>query len=407
MREVKILQDKNEHLPEGLDSLPIRPLTILSENPLEQIWVQLSVWESTNLARKLVSERAQRVNLQIGSEKLERKAQALSYCIRTARENIRIPAAGLTVGSVGNYYGCMWLAAAMLSADPANDIDLVKLEQFTKRGHGLGNLAGETGTFPENEFLYVRESGFFREFLKARGISKDVLSEITIRERVSAADIAGEHAGRFLSLGSLFARVPELSGIYEYVTGSMSLIFGLSHWSRNTDEDIKDAIAEDRYNSPSPKRSRDYSWLAIGGGERLTIDHLRRNGPPLTDFRIDTFAGQKTWVGKLLHPAGTYWHQSIPLHRSAMSGTSWIKPLFNSVEDVFVVHLILLYALSILARYRPAVWREVIEGSLDQYRTLITGYHDIFQRVVPELALRAIYDQPIHVTQPGSFSAPL
>lgn len=155
------------------DIITLRPLVILSENPIEQIWVQLSVWESVNLSRKLIFERARRSKLKLGAEKLERKAQALSYCIRTARENIRNPGAGLTVGSVGNYYGCMWLAAAILSADPANDIDLIRLEEFTKRGHGLGNFAGETGEFPDNEFLYVRESGFFREFLKARGVFEE------------------------------------------------------------------------------------------------------------------------------------------------------------------------------------------------------------------------------------------
>jgi len=76
------------------------------------------------------------------------------------------------------------------------------------------------------------------------------------------------------------------------------------------------------------------------------------------------------------------------------------------VNDVFALHLVLLYALSILARYRPAVWQEVVEGELDQYRSLIAGYYDVFQRVVPELALKRISDRPVAVTQPGSFFAP-
>lgn len=90
-----------------------------------------------------------------------------------------------------------------------------------------------------------------------------------------------------------------------------------------------------------------------------------------------------------------------------MTGTCWIKPLFGSVHDVFAIHLLLLYALSILARYRPAVWREVLEGSFDQYRSLIAGYYNVFQRVIPELALRDIAGRELHVTMPGSFNAPL
>jgi hypothetical protein len=90
-----------------------------------------------------------------------------------------------------------------------------------------------------------------------------------------------------------------------------------------------------------------------------------------------------------------------------MSGTSWIAPVLGGIKDVFAIHLMLLYALSILARYRPAVWREVIEGSLDEYRALIIGYADIAHRILPELALKTIYGRRIHVTMPGSFTAPI
>lgn len=173
------------------------------------------------------------------------------------------------------------------------------------------------------------------------------------------------------------------------------------------DEDVGDDLQEQPYFNPKPHNAKDYTWVTIDGGQGLTVDHLRDNGPPLSEIEIKAFTGGSGWVGKLHHPAGTYWHEAITLHKSAMAGTSWIKPLFKEVEDIFAIHLVLLYALSILARYRPAVWRDVIEGSLDQYRPLITGYHDVFQRVVPELALRAIYDRPIHVTQPGSVFAPL
>jgi hypothetical protein len=55
--------------------------------------------------------------------------------------------------------------------------------------------------------------------------------------------------------------------------------------------------------------------------------------------------------------------------------------VLGRVGDVFAIHLMLLYALSILARYRPAVWREVIEGTLDQYSALIVGYADIARQI--------------------------
>jgi hypothetical protein len=90
-----------------------------------------------------------------------------------------------------------------------------------------------------------------------------------------------------------------------------------------------------------------------------------------------------------------------------MCGQSWIKPLFGEVQEPFSIHLVLLYQLSILARYRPAVWREIIEGDEDQYQVLFTGYDQVVTRILPELALRRIYDRHVHITQPGSWSAPL
>ena len=384
------------------------PLRILSENPLDQIWTQLSLWESANLARKLIQERAGRQRVSLDSDLLERKARALSYCIRTARENIRNPFGGLTVGNVCNYYGCMWLAAATLAADPSNDVDLGRLEEFTKRGHGLGNIASIDGYFPDNEFLYVRDSGFFREFLKASGVDRTTLAGIALTGRLPAvSDMDVSQRSRLVTLDGLLARIPELSSIYEYVTGRASLTFGMHHSSWNTSEDIDDAQRENRYHSAFPTRSRDYTWLDISGARPLTEEHIREYGPPLRDLEVREFAGNWTWQGKLFHSPDTRWYDHIELHKSAMTGTCWIRPMLVGVNDVFTLHLVLLYALSILARYRPAVWREVIEGNFDQYRSLIAGYYDVFQRVVPELALERISDRPVAVAQPGSFFAPM
>lgn len=48
-----------------------QPLVILSENPIEQIWTQLSAWESRNLARKLIAERAQKAGAELAANVLE------------------------------------------------------------------------------------------------------------------------------------------------------------------------------------------------------------------------------------------------------------------------------------------------------------------------------------------------
>jgi len=85
-----------------------------------------------------------------------------------------------------------------------------------------------------------------------------------------------------------------------------------------------------------------------------------------------------------------YWHQKLALHKSAMCGASWISPVCGCIVDNLALHFMILYGLSILARYRPRRWREVTEGNLDQYRSLISFYLQTYERVVPEIALETI-----------------
>jgi hypothetical protein len=87
------------------------------------------MWESTAIAKKLIANRAAKDGVTINPDLLERKALALAYCIRTARENIVGPIESLTLRMVANYYGCMWFASAMMVADPKGDVDLSRLER--------------------------------------------------------------------------------------------------------------------------------------------------------------------------------------------------------------------------------------------------------------------------------------
>jgi len=62
-----------------------------------------------------------------------------------------------------------------------------------------------------------------------------------------------------------------------------------------------------------------------------------------------------------------------------------------------------LYALSIIVRYRPSVWRRVQEGDLDHMRALIEAFLAVVERVLPEQFLLSVTDSKIYVKQPGSF----
>lgn len=138
-----------------------RRLLILGENPLEQIWATLGLWESVTVARQSIQDRAERAGVTIDPDLLDAKAVSLSHCLRNAREYIKNSADGYTIRAISNYYGCMWFASAILVADYNNNIDLSRLEKFTKFGHGLGNIVDDDSIFPTNELVYIKQSGFF------------------------------------------------------------------------------------------------------------------------------------------------------------------------------------------------------------------------------------------------------
>jgi hypothetical protein len=394
-----------------------RRLLILSENPLDGIWTQLSAWESSTLARRLIEERASDVEHPIEEALLERKATALAYCIRNARENLVATAAlSLTPRIVANYYGCLWLASALLVADPTNDVDLASLESFTKRGHGLGNIVSDDGAFPDNEYVFLREVGFFPQLLFWLGLTKEQIKDLclpTEKRMSSYADVLTEYRDRLITVNGLFARIPELKDSYEDIAKQPSFVFRIYPASKNQGEDFADWQFDQTRNlrrtSLSPqKRTRDYTWISVGSSDETLEAHLKEHGPPLEGWELSGTEGDRSWKGRFHHPSGEPYYRFLPTYSSAMAPTSWIKPVLPGITDQFALQLILLYELSILARYRPAVWRELLEGSLDHYRTLILSYNSVVARVIPELVLRRIIGRrAIQVDRPGSWTAPL
>ncbi|BAU94143.1 hypothetical protein MPPM_5538 (plasmid) [Methylorubrum populi] len=385
-----------------------RGTLIVADLPIEGIWTQLSLWESQALAAKLLRTKAEGLRDAPNDAKIQRKAASLAYCLRNAREYLRGGQSAITSRVVANYYGCMWLASAILVANPSNDYDLEKLESVTKSGHGLGNIADDRQAFPDNEFVYVRESGFFPEFLKAQGLSRADLAAVKIAG-APVREVTGldpDRASRLISIIDILARIPELKGTFEYVTDRPALSFGVAYASFNYQEDpeklegIANLFGEVR-------QGREHTWVSLTEVKHLDQRFIEENGPPLTDYQLRTFAGSTAWEGKLAHPADQLWWSSIKHYKSAMCGTSWVKPLLGHIDDMFSLNLMMLYELSILARYRPAVWRQIIEGSLDQYRALIEAYNQVVDRVIPELALQGISGQRVTATTAGSMFAPV
>ena len=282
---------------------------ILSEAPIEQVWTHLTMWESKELAKRLIKERAESVKCSIDDEHLQQKAVSLAYCLRNAREYLRSTGAGSSQWVsriVADYYGCMWLASAILVADPTTKYDLAELEEKTRFGHGLGNMVNDAESFPGNELVLVKQSGFFPSYLRRSGVTKEQLTAVQPKnQRASSwSDLEEEDKQRAVSLADLVARVPEIREHFVDVTGKLALSFRVFHAEENGREESDRRWAEiDPTRTAPAQRPVRSTWVGIGD-LGIPLEHVQKHGPPLKDWHTyrDPVTHSSYWSGLLEHP---------------------------------------------------------------------------------------------------------
>ncbi|HEY9773603.1 MAG TPA: hypothetical protein V6C81_07315 [Planktothrix sp.] len=376
-------------------------MLFITNDALAVIWEQLSIYESSVATERLIKQRA---NDQIDCKLLESKVEALAYCIRTAKDYMHATSTSLTAVVTSNYYGCLWLAAACAVATPSADTDLDSIERATKKGHGLANLAddADNAQFPDNEYAYIKEQGFYRKFLEWTGTANDVVKQIAWSGKSPGtySDVKDEQKTLCISVSELLARIPELGLMFEQVTGRDARCFelfpasnGLNFRTQTGDPNVQ---AMGVYGDYSRK------YLLESG---LALDNLCEYQPHQKhgSHANSRWAGFASHIGEGVnffdyvgeHPEDHRFYQS------PIVGYHFISPLLGVIQNPLAIHLMLSYELSILARYRPAIWRRILEGNLDQYRILITAYNRIFERIVPQLALCSIVGRRVRVPSPG------
>lgn len=362
-----------------------------SENPIDSLWEQLSSFESITLSERLIRNKSEESGFSIASDKLENKAIALSYCIRNARDNMRVSTESLTTTAITNYYGLLWLTSAIAVATPSIEADLPLIEVSTKRGHGLSNLQDDSAEFPYNEYICITKRGFFKNLVEWLAvISSKEFDSICLDRPISYENIPEDKRALLISLPELFARIPEITSAFEAVTKSDAKNFGLFHASNKL--------------AGAP-----IGHIGVEG--EYSKEHLYDCMIPLKNLvEYRTNSKNRTWAGEQkLFPGQNFFdaaYNDVTNSRayvSPLSGYFYIAPLLGCINNPLVIHLMLSYHLSILARYRPAIWREILEGKFDEFRILVNAYNKIVGRVAPHLALNIIVGYKNRFQQPGTW----
>lgn len=339
-----------------------------TDNPIRHIWSRFEVLSSISGTRAFLLRQAAANGHPVPSELLDAKARGIAFSIRTASEYfLRCPGPSLTSSGLASYYGTLYLLEAMILSDTSNTLSLPSLEEFTSAGHGLGILTVPGIPFPTNEQLFILPNGFLPRFLRSLGYD---LSPVTVAKRYKDyAAVPASDRSRLFSVKDLLARVPELREIYlEIFREQPAYISFVCEDGRGSDTV---SLTCNRYQN----------------SKYLTEQHIRDVMQWTADVQLVKTPDAITTAEPL---ARTMFNRKTQ-YRSVLAYDTYIQPLLG-IEDALVIKFILLYALSIWARYRPALWRDIVEGEHDLYRPLFTQLLFAVERVVPNDVLNRIYN---------------
>lgn len=365
---------------------------LLSETPIEAIWLRIRQLHSVRLTAKQIATNAPRRGSSLNDTDLRSKAEGVAFALRNATDYFSASQTRNVSQRVLNlYYGTMAFAFAEMLASPAGPTSLAQIEEATKRGHGLYTIDGLTRDI-EDLVIGIMRAGFFSHYLTFLG--KDV--SWTPKEKAKDySALSKVPAEGHVTLAQLFARIPEIADLFQDVFDrpTLWLLPSYDTMANHAGSPLKGSV----------KVSRSYCILTDVSGKLSKGDIASFPGPISEIKRIEPKGIGARYRVAVDHEGHDVWWSALDIHQSPLGPSALIKPVFKDVSEYRAISLALLYALSIVVRYRPSVWRRVQEGDLDHMRVLIEAFLSVTERILPEQFLARVSGTRIHAKQPGSF----
>ncbi|OIQ91712.1 hypothetical protein GALL_263430 [mine drainage metagenome] len=364
---------------------------LLSETPIEAVWLRLRQLQSVTLAEKMIADRARRESASLEPSVLRAKAEGVSYALRNAADYFRKGdehAIGQRI--VNLYYGTLSFAFAEILASPSSADTLETLENSTKQGHGLYTVdAVDDGA--KAVAVGMLGSGFFPAWMAAIGVT---IAGLPSRRPRSPQDLATVNADTWILVEDLFATIPEVADLFADIFDTPP------RWIRpagDMEANLGQAFG------PGAPRSQSYIKLVDQFG-RLTAEDIARFPGPISDIReVDSKGDGRHYRVLVKHEHLPQPWDALELHHSPFERSALLLPIFGVIHQYRVICLVLLYALSIIVRYRPSLWRRIQDGDLDHLRALIDAFIAVAERILPQAFLETVAGQPVFARQPAGF----
>ena len=372
---------------------PPKHRLLLSEEPIEAIWLRLRQLTSVSLAQKLVKTRAAAEGVPLDDKVVRSKAEGLAYSLRNASDYFKTRDGQNVSQRVLNlYYGSMAFAFAEVLAAPKGLASLAAIEKITTQGHGLCTLDGEQDGL-EHVVVSTVATGFFASWMNFLGIPTDAFPS---KKPKTYADLTKQPESSWLTVETLFARIPEVADVF------LDIFSSKPAWVTPTYD--QEANPPFSFSGKQKDRPTTTYSIFVDDSARLTTKDIAALPGPIGQISelVSKHPGRHFRVA--VDAAGKEsWWDALPVHHSPFERAALIVPAFGVVGEYRAICTALLYALSIMVRYRPSVWRRVQDGDHDHLRVLVEAFLAVVERVLPEQFLERISAQRVFAKQPGAW----
>lgn len=364
-------------------------LRIIEENPLQQIYAHLQSLTSRTVAKQAVLYHARHDGLSFTDDVVNGKAEGVSYLVQNAIDYYDNAATrNITQRLLNLYYGTIALMEAEMLIYGEQYSMLSEIENITKFGHGMVTF-GEADSL-KDFYIGVLNKGLFQAWLSHRGI--DVSGFPDSRKTAEKSDLK-------ISLDELFRHIPEIQNIMQetephykpyFLFPDFDLIFNHTHGLGTPVYDRK--YVGSYVNFLNVDGKHDPYW------EKQLIETFRAPITIVGEYK-DTMTGSAGWRTFVKQRKNGHHYESYQTHKG-QSTSMIIAPLFGRTDDWEVFAVMILYALSIIVRYMPNLWAQILHGNLDNYKAVVYQFSRVAERELTQIFLEKLTRKNIIISHP-------
>lgn len=320
---------------------------IHSEKPLDELWLQLRLFESEYYSRQFLKEKYS----DITDEELDKLSVIFTSNIKQAHEYYSAASSvSILTSPLLYYYGMMCLTNVLWTS-------LNKTEEI-KEIHGLKSKAEDTKYILSNEYVTVKENGSFPAL-------HSCYSDFSIK------------ANTKFYVKDILSVIPELKTLYERIYNEKSrLIKSTSHHiilfsSYGDDSRFKEVFKydEDFFKNHNVMPHYDLFDEFLG----IRYPYLLKNTP----FEYPL---QKSLNGEI------YFTLPIEFEKKAYAIPG------------ACAHFIVMHCMGMLVRYEPAKWLQIVSGKLSSEINLLNRFIEVSERKFPNMILNGLLGKELQFT---------